>query len=135
MVGPKNAIRLAWDALAKHVEMSGPKPIEKSLGCFHRWGTATVDGKQVRTAQHGMRGFMQSCIQLYTNLSEGIKLGSSKAITLADLPTVTVSGGGNAPAPNFGDRREHAPEQKAWERTHDILPTALFTPTGNEGRT
>ena len=96
--------------------MSGPKPIAKFLGCFHRWGTATVDGKRVRGVQYDMRDFMQSCLKLYSDLIEEIMPGSSKAITLAELPTDTVSGGGNAPAPKFGDRWEHFPDQKGLEK-------------------
>jgi hypothetical protein len=113
--------------------MSGPKPIEKFLGCFHRWGTDTIGGKTVRTVQYDMCDFMQSCLKLYSDLIEEIKPGSSKAIQPAELPTDTVSGGGNAPAPKYGDRWEHLPEQKAWKRVHDKPRNALFTPTGTKG--
>ena len=69
-----------------------------------------MDGKPVRTIEYDMRDFMQSCIQLYSDLVAG----SSRNIILADLPTDTASGGGNAPAPKYGDRWEHFPDHKAW---------------------
>jgi hypothetical protein len=112
IAGPAAAIRPAWEALSKHVEMSGPKPIEKFLGCFHRWGTDTIDGKTVRTVQYDMCDFMQSCLKLYSDLIEEIKPGSSKAIQPAELPTDTVSGGGNAPAPKYGDSGNTSPNRR-----------------------
>ena len=59
-----------------------------------------------------MRECMQSCIQLYSDLIEEVKPGSSNNILPADLPTDIVSGGGHAPAPKFGDRWEHFPDHK-----------------------
>ena len=35
---PDNAVKRRWQRLARHVEMSGPNPIGKYLGCNHRWG-------------------------------------------------------------------------------------------------
>ena len=48
LAGPKQTLPSAWKAIAQHVEMSGPKPIGKFLGCLHRWGNHTIDGKPVR---------------------------------------------------------------------------------------
>ena len=79
-----------------------------------------------------MTDIMKSCIKLYCGFVDGIVPGSSKLVTLADLPTDS-SGGGNAPAIKVGDRWEHYPIAKAWRRIHDRPRTALFTPTGTKG--
>ena len=75
-----------------------------------------------------MCDFMQSCIQLYSDLIEEVKPGSSRSILPADLPTGVASGGGNAPITNYGDRWKYFPDHKAWRRIHDKPRTAYSPP-------
>ena len=75
--------------------MSCPQPIGKFVGCNHIWGRAKLDEQIVRTMEYGMTDFMKSCIDLDSNLIDGIVPGSSKRIKLADL-LADASGGGDA---------------------------------------
>ena len=131
---PDNAVKRRWQRLARHVELSGPNPIGKYLGCIHRWGTTSLDGKPVRATEYDMTDVMKSCIMLYAERIEQIMPGSSRFLTPGELPTDSSSGG-NARVIKYGDRREYFPDHKAWRRVHDRPRTALITPTGTKWRT
>ena len=64
---PKDAVERRWERLAKHVEMSGPYPIESFLGRLHTWGTSTFDGEPVRTIEYVMIGFMNLALDCKQN--------------------------------------------------------------------
>ena len=75
MAGPKDNVANAFAKLrtkgtVEGIEMDDPKEADHYLGCKHIIGEAnTKDGTTVRTLTYDMKGFMQSCIDLYKELA------------------------------------------------------------------
>ena len=54
MSGPAENMAKGWKLIKDGLNIDTPGPVSKMLGCYHREGTGTVNGKKVRTMEYDM---------------------------------------------------------------------------------
>ena len=65
MAGPKGNLAAGWRLIQKHLNLDEPGPVNHCLGCRHRVGTGTVEGKKVRVMEYDVCDFMRQCVTAY----------------------------------------------------------------------